>query len=203
MGIRPENGTPLPAPTSTAEERYGDLITELETDGSTAGEVLGSIHAEANSAQTGATELAADVTALEQRVNGLPAAATAATAGTVVLRAATTGQASIAAPTAASHIANKGYVDGVVADALVAAEVSGTGWVARKRCGVVTVHFNKTSGTITLPDGFRPISMSYFVVTTMIDTVSTPAHVGITSLGAVTPVGTTEPYYGTAVFINE
>lgn len=203
MGIRPENGTPLPAPTSTAEERYGDLITELETDGSTAGEVLGSIHAEANSAQTGATELAADVTALEQRVNGLPAAATAATAGTVVLRAATTGQASIAAPTAASHIANKGYVDGVVADALVAAEVSGTGWVARKRCGVVTVHFIKTSGSFTLPEGFRPKETTYHLVTAVSSGAFTPTHVGITAAGVVTLAGAGSEFYGTAVFINE
>lgn len=71
MGIKPDRDANLTPPSSTPNDRYRDFNSGLEKDGARAGEVLKDINAKAESANTGATELAADLTALESRVTEL------------------------------------------------------------------------------------------------------------------------------------
>ena len=71
MGIKPDRDANLTPPTSTSSDRYGDMNAGLEADGAKAGEVLKDINAKAGSANAGATELAADLTAAEKRITSL------------------------------------------------------------------------------------------------------------------------------------
>ena len=67
MGIRPyANGqTPPPAPRDNTESRYGSWVGSLDNAGSKFGDGLAAVDAMATSANSGAGELAADLTALE------------------------------------------------------------------------------------------------------------------------------------------
>lgn len=71
MGIKPDRDTNLTPPTSTPNDRYGDMNAGLEKDGAKAGEVLKDINAKAASSNSGMVELAADLTAAENRITAL------------------------------------------------------------------------------------------------------------------------------------
>lgn len=71
MGIKPDANAVAASYPDTAQERFGDLVNIMEEDGKAAGEVFAEVAATAESANSGAAELAADLTALEGRVDAL------------------------------------------------------------------------------------------------------------------------------------
>lgn len=75
MGIRPKGtNETITLPDDTPQGRWGDWIAGLDEAGEIGGGVISEIDAKAESSNTGTGELAADLTALEDRVEDLEAA---------------------------------------------------------------------------------------------------------------------------------
>lgn len=173
MGIRPrKSGSYLPPVPDDSTSRWGSWVDDLDSAGGTAGEGFEEIDAKASSGNAGVSELATRVAGLEYRVEELE-----------------------------TRVSDLEPLVGRVAAMESTSTASGTGWIAHKRNGIVTLHINGSNGEFTLPVDFSPITR----ITTAIGAGAEDhtARVRITSEGQVSFLGNyTYPIYGHVTFMS-
>lgn len=132
MGINPNAGDGVEH-NYTIDGRHDaeNLVSDAEHTGQEAGKAFAHIAAQADSANTGTSELSKRVSALEAK-----------------------------APPDLSKYATTAQLN-TKQDKLPTAKTQGTGWSATKFGPVVTVLINGATTGWTMPEGFRPTSQAY------------------------------------------
>ena len=133
-------------------------------------------------------------------------AADGKTAGVVVKTYSDGFLHSVAEPTLPNHVTNKRWVDAQLAEKEDSnfARLSGPGWTAHRRCGVVTVHCNAMNPetTFTFPAGWRPFESAIFpVVAGAVDAGQWPPALEIKSSGEMSVLRTTSNVYTVATYL--
>lgn len=165
------------------------FLSEIEGDGAKAGEVFAEVAAKAESANTGAGELAGRVKALEDRA-------------TVVKDSA--GHIQAADPAAPDDVATKRYVDQATQNP-EAVTASGRGWRATKRAGVVELCLAgiDPADTDPVPEGFLPSALIYIPVSAAPTGAMTPRVALSAKTGAFTGQHFTGKAYGVATYFAQ